>query len=109
LTFLSKKRFAIGANQVYIGNLLPDALAAIAKPWYENPVAERGKIQGKFGEIMPLDELLWAVEGRRRYLIWCLLGRRISRRQVKKQVGRSSGDCRTCKTYAKLDRGSRRY
>jgi hypothetical protein len=44
-----------GPNQVYIGNMEPDALAGIAKPWYENPVAD-GERFGKFGEIMPLDE-----------------------------------------------------
>jgi hypothetical protein len=42
-------------NQVYIGNLHPDALHEIAQPWYEHPIvgAER---QGKFGEIMPEEE-----------------------------------------------------
>jgi len=42
-------------NQVYIGNLEPDALAGIPKPWYENPV-EGAQRFGRFGEIMPLDE-----------------------------------------------------
>lgn len=42
-------------NQAYIGNLLPDELNNIAKPWYENPV--QGSTQGKFGEIM--DEALF--------------------------------------------------
>lgn len=42
-------------NQVYIGNLEPDALAGIPKPWYENPV-EEGERFGRFGEMMPLDE-----------------------------------------------------
>lgn len=44
-----------GPNQVYIGNMEPDALAELPKPWYENPVAA-GERYGKFGEIMPLDE-----------------------------------------------------
>lgn len=42
-------------NQAYIGNLLPDELNNIAKPWYENPV--QGDSQGKYGEIM--DEALF--------------------------------------------------
>ncbi|MDD4769342.1 MAG: glycine reductase, partial [Eubacteriales bacterium] len=42
-------------NQAYIGNLLPDELNNIAKPWYDNPI--EGSTQGKFGEIM--DETLF--------------------------------------------------
>jgi len=44
-------------NQVYIGNLLPDALKEIPRPWYENPVQD-AKREGKYGEIMPEDEFL---------------------------------------------------
>ena len=41
-------------NQVYIGNLSPDALREVPRPWYEkvDPGAAR---DGKFGEIMPED------------------------------------------------------
>lgn len=42
-------------NQVYIGNLRPRDLNAIQRPWYENPVAHASH-EGKYGEIMPLDE-----------------------------------------------------
>ena len=44
-------------NQVYIGNLTPDDLAAVPQPWYDKdcPVKER---KGKFGEILPQDEFL---------------------------------------------------
>lgn len=42
-------------NQVYIGNLTPDDLAAVPQPWYDKdcPVKER---KGPFGEIMPQNE-----------------------------------------------------
>lgn len=43
-------------NQVYIGNLEPDALAGISQPWYENPVKDARRF-GNFGEITPQDEL----------------------------------------------------
>jgi hypothetical protein len=42
-------------NQVYIGNLLPDELNNIPKPWYENRVRDASRY-GKFGEIIPEDE-----------------------------------------------------
>lgn len=44
-------------NQVYIGNLTPEDLAAVPQPWYDKtcPVNER---YGKFGQIMPQEEFL---------------------------------------------------
>ena len=44
-------------NQVYIGNLTPDDLAAVPQPWYDKdcPVKER---TGPFGEIMPENEFI---------------------------------------------------
>jgi len=42
-------------NQVYIGNMTPDELAATPKPWFDKNV-EGAKRFGKFGEIMPQDE-----------------------------------------------------
>ncbi|MCE5235757.1 MAG: glycine/sarcosine/betaine reductase complex component C subunit beta [Clostridiaceae bacterium] len=42
-------------NQVYIGNLRPRDLNSIQRPWYENPVVDASR-EGKYGEIMPLDE-----------------------------------------------------
>ncbi|MEN3003394.1 glycine/sarcosine/betaine reductase complex component C subunit beta [Dehalobacterium formicoaceticum] len=44
-------------NQVYIGNLTPDALKEIPRPWYEAPVSGASR-DGKYGEIMPEDEFL---------------------------------------------------
>ncbi len=44
-------------NQVYIGNLTPDELRNIPRPWYQNPVA-RAERAGKYGEILPEDEFL---------------------------------------------------
>ncbi len=48
-------------NQVYIGNLIPEDLAAYEFPWYDKevPGAER---YGRFGEIMPQDEFLGLVQ-----------------------------------------------
>ncbi len=43
-------------NQTYIGNMTPEALGAVAEPWFSNPVA--GTRQGKLGEIMPQDEFI---------------------------------------------------
>lgn len=42
-------------NQVYIGNMAPDDLVALSKPWYTQK-AEGASRWGKFGEIMPQDE-----------------------------------------------------
>jgi glycine/sarcosine/betaine reductase complex component C subunit beta len=42
-------------NQVFIGNMTPDDLAAMPVPWFKNP-AGRPVRQGPFGEIMPEDE-----------------------------------------------------
>ncbi|MEW6524027.1 MAG: glycine/sarcosine/betaine reductase complex component C subunit beta [Bacillota bacterium] len=38
-------------NQVYIGNLRPEDLAGISRPWYENRVKPRTR--GEFGDIIP--------------------------------------------------------
>ncbi len=43
-------------NQTYIGNLSPDELGQIPKPWYEN-LSEPNR-KGKFGEIFPMDEFI---------------------------------------------------
>lgn len=42
-------------HQVFIGNLNPDELNDVAKPWYEN-LDIKAKRYGPFGEIMPEDE-----------------------------------------------------
>lgn len=44
-------------NQVYIGNMTPDELAAVPQPWYDKecPIKER---YGKYGQIMPQEEFL---------------------------------------------------
>jgi len=42
-----------GPNQAYIGNIYPDKLRDIEKPWYQN--SPSGQVQGKFGEIMEED------------------------------------------------------
>jgi hypothetical protein len=42
-------------HQVFIGNMHPDALHTIAKPWYEHPL-DHGTRHGAFGEIMPEEE-----------------------------------------------------
>ena len=44
-------------NQVFIGNLGVDELAAWPTPWHRNPIAEAGRF-GPDGEIMPEDEFL---------------------------------------------------
>ena len=42
-------------NQVYIGNMTPDELASLPRPWYTKK-NENASRWGKFGEIMPQDE-----------------------------------------------------
>lgn len=42
-------------NQVFIGNMHPDDLKKVQKPWYRN-LLQKGHRQGKFGEIYPEDE-----------------------------------------------------
>lgn len=48
-------------NQAYIGNILPDALEGIAKPWYKNPIQD-AKPEGKMGEIVDQDEFYAAIK-----------------------------------------------
>lgn len=43
-------------NQVYIGNMTPEELAKVEKPWVGKDV--NGKRDGKFGEIMPQEEFI---------------------------------------------------
>jgi len=43
-------------NQAYIGNILPDELNNIPRPWYKNLIAD-AKADGKMGEILSQDEL----------------------------------------------------
>ncbi|MBE5784871.1 MAG: glycine reductase [Clostridiales bacterium] len=44
-------------NQVYIGNMTPEELAAVPQPWYDKecPKTER---YGQFGQIMPQEEFI---------------------------------------------------
>lgn len=42
-------------NQVYIGNILPDELHNIERPWYKNLIGN-ATAEGKMGEIVPQDE-----------------------------------------------------
>lgn len=44
-------------NQAYIGNITPDDLRNIPRPWYENSINDCDR-NGKYGEIMPEDEFL---------------------------------------------------
>ncbi|ATW27359.1 glycine/sarcosine/betaine reductase complex component C subunit beta [Candidatus Formimonas warabiya] len=44
-------------NQIYIGNMTPNDLKGIARPWYQAPVSGASRT-GKYGEIMPEDEFL---------------------------------------------------
>ncbi|MCK9226817.1 MAG: glycine/sarcosine/betaine reductase complex component C subunit beta [Syntrophorhabdaceae bacterium] len=45
------------ANQVFIGNLHPDRLNGIERPWYHHPVKGASRY-GAHGEIMPQEEFL---------------------------------------------------
>lgn len=44
-------------NQVYIGNVTPDALAAVPQPWHDKKCPETSRF-GQFGQIMPQEEFL---------------------------------------------------
>jgi len=48
-------------NQAYIGNILPDELNSIPKPWFKNPM-KNAKAEGKMGEIIDQDELYVAIK-----------------------------------------------
>lgn len=43
-------------NQVFIGNLTPDDLAATARPWYRHPVPD-ASAKGRFGPMVPQEAL----------------------------------------------------
>jgi hypothetical protein len=44
-----------GPNQAYIGNITPDDLKNMKRPWYQSPLENARRI-GRFGEIFPEDE-----------------------------------------------------
>ncbi|MCJ7691663.1 MAG: glycine/sarcosine/betaine reductase complex component C subunit beta [Clostridiaceae bacterium] len=46
---------AYAPNQTYIGNMTPEELAEIPRPWYGKNIDSADRF-GKFGEIMPQDE-----------------------------------------------------
>ena len=48
---------AYAPNQVYIGNITPEELGKLEKPWYDKPVVNANRY-GKFGEIMPQIEFI---------------------------------------------------
>ncbi len=48
-------------NQVYIGNMLPDELNTIEKPWYKNLIQDANS-EGKMGEIVDQGELYAAIK-----------------------------------------------
>lgn len=50
-----EKAVAYPPNQVFIGNLDPDALFDMPAPWHRNDLATASR-QGPFGEIMPEEE-----------------------------------------------------
>ncbi len=48
-------------NQTYIGNLSPDELSDIEKPWYHNRL-DNGQRHSQWGEIMPEDEFYGLIQ-----------------------------------------------
>ncbi len=48
-------------NQTYIGNISPDQLADMEKPWYQNPIDDADRYS-EWGEIMPEDEFIALVQ-----------------------------------------------
>ncbi len=57
-------------HQVFIGNMHPDELASVPKPWYENLLSD-GKRFGAFGEILPEDEFYgWLKAADEFDLVW---------------------------------------
>lgn len=57
-------------HQVFIGNLHPDDLVNVPKPWYEN-LLSNGNRYGAFGEIMPEDEFYgWSKVADEFDLLW---------------------------------------
>lgn len=48
-------------NQAYIGNIFPDELHNIKRPWYKN-LMENATAEGKMGEIIPQDEFYIAMK-----------------------------------------------
>ena len=51
----TRRRSAYLPHQVFIGNLHPDALWEIERPWWRNPVEPRA--EGPFGAVIPQSEL----------------------------------------------------
>ena len=45
-------------NQVYIGNMTPDELKNVPRPWYDKSISGLSRRDGKYGEIIPEDEFI---------------------------------------------------
>ena len=56
------KLLAYAPNQTYIGNMTPDELSELKRPWYSSKVEGANRF-GKFGEIMPQDEFYGLIKG----------------------------------------------
>ena len=48
---------AYAPHQVYIGNIAPDELSDLPKPWYEKLI-EGATPQGRFGDLVDQDQVL---------------------------------------------------
>jgi hypothetical protein len=52
---------AYGPHQVYIGNITPAQLSAMARPWYDSPI-EGAQVGGRFGDLIS-QETFYAMLG----------------------------------------------
>jgi betaine reductase len=53
---------AYAPHQVYIGNVAPEKLGDLAKPWYEKPI-DGATAQGRFGSLIEQDEFYRLLAG----------------------------------------------
>jgi len=83
-------------NQVFIGNVGVDALAAWPTPWHRNPSAEAPRF-GPDGEIMPEDEFFGLLSACDPFDLLALVGRESGRPAVRAGVAAAALDARVDK------------
>jgi glycine/sarcosine/betaine reductase complex component C subunit beta len=78
---------AYAPHQVYIGNIAPEHLAELAKPWYEKPI-EGATAEGRFGDLVDQDQFYAGLGGADRFELVMLEERWFRERSVQLSTGR---------------------
>jgi len=79
---------AYAPHQVYIGNIAPEQLGEIAKPWYDKLI-EGATAQGRFGDLVDQDKVYAMLAGSDQFDLVSFEDRWYSERGARHAIGRS--------------------